>query len=168
MMLIGHSIAHSVHLMQRSSSSRNIPRKRSDGIFSCSGYWIVSFFLKKCRPVTESPSKRSRSASLSSHFFRAMESFRSPRRGGVDVFRGQPVAARQGLAQPRQEEEENEESPEDPGEDDHAGRPPRSRQDREGDDDDVDEAGRDHPLPAERHQLVEPVPRKRGAEPDVE
>src|SRR5215831_1888453 len=167
-MLIGHSIAQSVHLMQRSSSRRNIPRKRSEGIFFCSGYWIVTFFLKKWRPVTESPSKRSRRVSLSSHFFRAMESFRSPRGGGVRVLGGEAVAPRQRLPQPRQQEHHDEEKAENPGEGDHACRPAGCRQDREGDDDDVDEPGRDHPLPPERHELVEAVPRERRAEPDVE
>src|SRR5512135_2352635 len=71
MMLIGHSIAQSVHLMQRSSSRRNIPRNRSEGSFFCSGYSIVTFFFSRCRPVTESPSKRSSRVIRSSHFFSA-------------------------------------------------------------------------------------------------
>src|SRR5262249_21216801 len=163
MMLIGHSIAQSVHLMQRSSSSRNMPRNRSDGSFFCSGYWIVTFFVTRCRPVTESPSKMSRSVILSSHFL----SIRRPscgrgRRGG------QAVPAGKALAQPREQEEDDEEPAEDPGEDDHAGRPPGPEQERERHDDDVDERHRDEPLPSEPHQLVETVPRERRAEPDVD
>ena len=44
---------------------------------------------------------------------------------------------------------------------------PGSREDRQRDDDDVGERDRDHPLPPERHELVEPVARERRAEPDV-
>src|SRR5262249_57222937 len=138
MMLIGHSIAQSVHLMQRSSSRRNIPRNRSDGIFFCSGYWIVTFFLKKWRPVTPRPSKRSSSAILSSHFLRAMASLSlsSPnRRRRVHVLGRQAVAPRQGLAKAREQEHQHEDRPEDPGEHDHPGGPPGCGQEREGHDD---------------------------------
>src|SRR5260221_9795360 len=116
MMLIGHSMAQSVHLMQRSSSRRNIPRKRSEGIFFCSGYWIVTFFFQKWRPVTDSPSKRSRSVSLSSHFFRAIRStFHLSTVSRAARLRGQAVAPRQRLPQPREQEHRQEEHAEDPG-----------------------------------------------------
>src|SRR5579859_5816295 len=102
MMLMGHSMAQSVHLMQRSSSSRNIPRKRSEGSFFCSGYWIVVFFLKKCRPVTPSPSNRSSRTILSSHFRRDMRLPRLRQRepapeAGEDEHQGEE--SRQGPAQ---------------------------------------------------------------------
>src|SRR6202162_5209508 len=137
MMLIGHSIAQSVHLMQRSSSRRNIPRNRSEGIFFCSGYWIVSFFFQKWRPVTASPSKRSSSVSLSSHFFRAI---RSTFQRGARL-RGQPVTASQRLAEPREQEHRDEENSEDPGERHEAVRASRSQEDRHRHDHDVDEGG---------------------------
>src|SRR6266496_4288459 len=134
MMLIGHSIAQSVHLMQRSSSKRNIPRKRSDGIFFCSGYWIVTFFFQKCLPVTERPSKRSSSVSLSSHFFRAIAVSPSgglPRPGRL---RRQPVAPGQRLPQPGEQEHRREEQAEDPGEHHQAIRAAGSRENRNGHD----------------------------------
>src|SRR6478672_9175251 len=163
MMLIGHSIAQSVHLMQRSSSRRNIPRKRSEGSFFCSGYWIVTFFLKKCRPVTERPSKRSSSVSLSSHFFSAMcPLLRNRRRYGREA-----LAAGELLAQLRQKVHQHEQAPEDIREQKEAVAPAGRRENRERHHDDVRERDRDHPLPAESHELVEPVPRERRAEPDV-
>src|SRR5512132_2813166 len=116
MMLIGHSIAQRVHLMHRSSSKRNIPRKRSEGIFFCSGYWIVSFFLKKWRPVTERPSKRSRSVSLSSHFFRAIAVSPSGCLPGPGRLRRQPVAPGQRLPEPGEQKHHHEDQAEDPGE----------------------------------------------------
>src|SRR5215470_11470704 len=110
MMLIGHSIAQSVHLMHRSSSRRNMPRNRSDGSRFCSGYSTVTFFLKRCRPVTDSPSNRSSSAILSSHFFSATASALHRMRLGR-----QALAPRQLLAQLREQVHHDEESPEDPG-----------------------------------------------------
>ena len=47
--------------MQRSSSSRNMPRKRCAGSQRSSGYWTVTFFLNRCRPVIPSPARRSSS-----------------------------------------------------------------------------------------------------------
>src|SRR5262249_5694939 len=122
MMLIGHSIAQSVHLMHRSSSSRNIPRKRSEGIFFCSGYWIVTFGRNRCRPVTESPSKRSSNVSCPSHFFIAIR--RSPLMPLRDLLRAardrrQAIAPGQQAAQPGEQEHQDEDSAEDPGEDEH-------------------------------------------------
>src|ERR1051325_7596369 len=95
MMLIGHSIAQRVHLMHRSSSRRNMPRKRSEGSFFSSAYWIVVFFVTRWRPVTPRPSKRSRSDSLSSQLLRLT---RSPR-----LRRGEPAP------QPGEPEEQEEE-----------------------------------------------------------
>src|ERR1700719_812556 len=158
MMLIGHSMAQSVHLMHRSSSSRNIPRNRSEGIRFCSGYWTVTFLPKKWRPVTESPSKRSSRASLSSHFFRAMNSprpspsSRFPRAGRL---RREAIPPRQRLSELREEEQGDKQGAEGPGEPHEAFRAARRQQDRDGDHHDVHERERDHPLPAERHQLFE-------------
>src|SRR5215831_5557407 len=109
MMLMGHSMAQRVHLMHRSSSRRNMPRNRSDGSFFCSGYSIVTFFFRRCRPVTDSPSKRSRSAILSSHFFSATASALHRMR-----LRREALAPRQLLAQLREQVHHDEESPEDP------------------------------------------------------
>src|ERR1700694_1417032 len=167
---MGRAIAQSVHVMQHSASSRNIPRNRSEGIRFCSGYWTVTFLPKKWRPVTERPSKRSSSASLSSHFFTAMNSprpsplSRFPRAGG---FRREPVPPRQRLSELREDRHGDEQGAEGPGEPHEALRAARRQQDRDGDHHDVRERERDHPLPAERHQLVESVARESRTEPDV-
>src|SRR4029453_1488697 len=162
MMLIGHSIAQSVHLMHRSSSSRNIPRKRSEGSFFCSGYSIVTFFLTRWRPVTDRPSKRSSGRILSSHFFSATALTLHRMRG-----RRQAVPPHQGAPRLRQHEERREEPAEDPRQPHETGRAPREEQNGERDHQDVGQRQRNQPLPAQRHELVEAEPRKRRAEPDV-
>src|SRR5215470_18653819 len=168
MMLIGHSIAQSVHLMQRSSSRRNIPRNRSEGTFFCSGYWIVTFFLKKWRPVTERPSKRSSKVSLSSHFFSAMDlSLCDARLVRALGHGGEPVSACELLTELREQPHDREETAEDPAEPNEPARRARRRQNRQGDDDNVRQRQRQQPLPPECHQLVEPVSRKRRTKPDV-
>src|SRR5215213_439866 len=65
MMSIGQSLAQMVHLMHRSSSRRNMPRKRCAGSQRSSGYWIVTFFLNMFFPVIPSPENRSKSMILS-------------------------------------------------------------------------------------------------------
>src|SRR5512143_412121 len=171
MMLIGHSIAQRVHLMQRSSSTRNIPRNRSEGIFFCSGYWTVSFLRNRCRPVTPSPSNRSSSTSRSSHFFRAMKrpfaDRRSCRFPSARRDRREPLPPAQRLSELGQQKAEHEQASEDPGERDQTGRPSRGGQDRRRDQDDVAQGDRDQPFPAKPHELVEAVAGKRRAEPDV-
>src|SRR3989337_2064126 len=72
MMSIGQSREQIVQLMQRSSSSRNMPRKRSDGSLRVSGYWIVTFFLNRLPSVIESPAKRSSSITRSSRLLTAL------------------------------------------------------------------------------------------------
>src|ERR1700693_3103727 len=126
MMLIGHSMAQSVHLMHRSSSSRNIPRKRSEGSLFSSGYWTVTFLWKRCRPVTDRPSKRSSSVIRSSQSFSATCCL-SCCRGPADAGRhgGETVALGKRPAEPGEQEKDHEEPAEQPGEDDHARRAPR-------------------------------------------
>src|SRR5882724_7683933 len=110
MMSIGQSLAQRVHLMQRSSSSRNMPRKRCEGSQRSSGYCTVTFFFimflarKRLTAVMTEPQVTS---------------------GAMD----------QELDQPG--------------------------------DEDVGEGQGDQPLPAQVHQLIEPVAREGAAEPDV-
>src|SRR5436305_15136401 len=72
MMSIGQSRAQIVHLMHRSSSSRNIPRKRCAGSQRSSGYCTVTFFLNMFLPVIPRPANRSRSMILSRNRFSAL------------------------------------------------------------------------------------------------
>src|SRR3979411_412808 len=72
MMSIGQSRAQMVHLMQRSSSRRNMPRNRCAGSQRSSGYCTVTFFLNMFLPVIPSPANRSRSMILSRNRFSAL------------------------------------------------------------------------------------------------
>src|SRR4029453_473849 len=72
MMSIGQSREQIVHLMHRSSSSRNMPRKRSAGSLRASGYWIVTFFLNRLPSVMPHPAKRSSSITRSRAFLMAL------------------------------------------------------------------------------------------------
>src|SRR6266542_6534830 len=130
MMLIGHSIAQRVHLIHRSSSRRNMPRKRSEGTFFCSGYWIVTFFLKRWRPVTDRPSKMSSSVIRSSQFFRAIGASCRRRPAHAGWLGREPIAPRQRSPELGEQEEEDEESAVEPREHDHAGRTSRPQKER--------------------------------------
>src|SRR6185295_16089283 len=120
MMSIGQSLAQMVHLMQRSSSSRNMPRKRCAGSQRSSGYCTVTFFFIMFLKVIPRPAKRSRSMILSANRLSALIT----------------NLLEQQLHQPG--------------------------------DEDVRQGERDHPLPAQVHELVEPVARKGAAEPDID
>src|SRR5512140_246705 len=160
MMLIGHSIAQSVHLMQRSSSSRNIPRNRSLGSRAASGYSTVSAFRKRCRPVILRPAKMSRRRTSSQ---KLMSGLRLP---GADRRRNEARGGRLRRPEPGHDEEgAGGDDPEDRAEDSEATHPAERR---EGDEDEVHERNRNEGFPPERHELVEPVARERPAEPDVD
>src|SRR5262249_12897055 len=108
MMLIGHSIAHSVHLMQRSSSSRNIPRNRSGRYLLLLGVRDLHFLLEEGGPVPPEPLKemgggRFVEPFLQRHGFLFPVIISTRRRRGVHVLRREPVATRQRLPQPRQQ-----------------------------------------------------------------
>src|SRR6185436_16871070 len=120
MMSIGQSRAQMVHLMQRSSSRRNMPRKRCAGSQRSSGYCTVTFSRNRCLKVSPSPAKRSRSMILPKNLFMALI--------GVSV-----------------SDQELDQS--------------GHRQ--------IGESHGEQPLPPQLHELVEPVPRKGAAEPDV-
>src|SRR5262245_24037105 len=124
MMSIGQSRAHSVHLMQRSMSSRNMPRKRLAGSMRSSGYWMVTFLRRMCLKVNPRPAKRSSSKMRSRNRLTALIAVTS-------LAPGQPQLHRAGQ--------------------EHVG-----------------ERQRDHPLPAQVHELVEAIAREGAAEPDVD
>ncbi len=111
-----------VHLMHRSSSSRNMPRKRCAGSQRSSGYWTVTFFLNMFFAVMPRPANRSRSMILSRNRLDGAHRS-SPRRASSLISAGE---------------------------------------------DNVGQGERDHPLPAQVHELIEPVARERAAEPDVD
>src|SRR4030095_4801214 len=119
MMSIGQSLAQMVHLMQRSSSSRNMPRQRCDGSQRSSGYSTVTGFFHMFLKVMPRPANRSRSMILSANRFSALN---------------RPLL-NQELHQPG--------------------------------DEDVRQRERDHPFPAQIHELIEAVAREGAAEPDV-
>src|SRR5882724_10432564 len=125
MMSIGQSLAQRVHLMQRSSSSRNMPRKRCEGSQRSSGYCTVTFFFIMFLAVIPKPAKRSSSMILSRKRLTAVMTEPQVTSGAMD----------QELDQPG--------------------------------DEDVGEGQGDQPLPAQVHQLIEPVAREGAAEPDV-
>src|SRR3990172_2342376 len=120
MMSIGQSRAQIVHLMQRSASRRNMPRKRSAGSQRSSGYSTVSLRRRRWRPVIPKPAKRSRSITRSRNLFSARIK----------------LSSEQDLHQ--------------------AGR------------EDVEKSERQHPLPAQLHQLIEAIAREGATEPDVQ
>src|SRR6185436_7680058 len=72
MMSIGQSRAQMVHLMQRSSSRRNMPRKRCAGSQRSSGYCTVTFSRNRCLKVSPNPAKRSRGMILPRNRFMAL------------------------------------------------------------------------------------------------
>src|SRR4029453_13629901 len=121
MMSIGQSRAQSVHLMQRSMSSRNMPRKRLAGSSRSSGYCTVTFFFSMCLKVRPSPANKSSSKMRS----------RNPLTALIRLPPGQPQLHPAGQ--------------------EHVGK----RQ-------------RDHPLPAQVHELVEAITREGAAKPDVD
>src|SRR4051794_19130313 len=111
MMSIGQSLAQRVHLMQRSSSSRNMPRKRCDGSQRSSGYCTVTFFFIMFLAVMPNPAKRSSSMILSRKRFIVLMEETSSQSRVMDQELHQPGGK------------------------------------------DVQECQRDHPLPAQVHQL---------------
>src|SRR5256885_16191587 len=145
MMSIGHATAHNLHAMQRSNEKRNIPRNRLAGSRRSSGYRIVTFGRNSSRIVVFRPSSMSRTRNRSLQLGFGYSTCMHPLRFRFHV---EDHGAKRGDADPVHQ-------------------PFLSGQNEDRSDEDVSERERNHPLPAEVHQLVEAEAGEGRAKPDV-